>query len=110
MKKIVMVVAALVLFPEVLAGCGNSPTPTQEVEKPFAAMKQHDTRVVVVCKGSQGHYYKKSLHKSESVTCGDATFRLEDFAKISETDRYVAFPGQEKELEAYLKQADEPQR
>jgi hypothetical protein len=104
-----MVVAALVLFPEVLAGCGNSPTPPQEVEKPFAAMKQHDTRVVVVCRDSQGHYYKKSLHKSESVTCGDSTFRLEDFAKIGE-NQYVAFPGQEKELEAFLKQADAPQR
>ena len=110
MKKIVMVVAALVLFPEMLAGCGNSPAPPQEVEKPFAAMKQHDTRVVVVCKGSQGQYYKKSLHKSESVTCGDLTFRLEDFAKISETDRYVAFPGYEKELEEYLKVMNEEKR
>ena len=110
MKKIVMVVAALVLFPEVLAGCGNSPTPPQEVEKPFAAMKQHDTRVVVVCRGSQGQYYKKSLHKSESVTCGDLTFRLEDFAKICEMTVMLPFPGQEKELEEYLKQADEQKR
>lgn len=106
MKKRVMVVAALVLFPEVLAGCGNSPTPPQEVEKPFAAMKQHDTRVVVVCKDSQGQYHKKSLHKSERVTCGDLTFRLEDFAKICD-DRYVAFPGQERELEEYLKALNE---
>jgi len=105
-KKRVMVVAALVLFPEVLAGCGNSPTPPQEVEKPFAAMKQHDTRVVVVCKDSQGQYHKKSLHKSERVTCGDLTFRLEDFAKICD-DRYVAFPGQERELEEYLKALNE---
>lgn len=109
MKKIVIVVAALVLFPGVLAGCGNSPTQPQEVEKPFAAMKQHDTRVVVVCRGSQGQYYTKSLHKSESVTCGDLTFRLEDFAKICD-DHYVALPGQEKELEAYLKQAGAPKR
>jgi len=109
-KKIVMVVAALVLFPEVLAGCGNSPAPPQEVEKPFAAMKQHDTRVVVVCKGSQGHYYKKSLHKSESVTCGDVTFRLEDFANIGEKDHYVAFPGHEKELAEYLNVMNEEKR
>lgn len=109
MKKIVMVVAALVLFPQVLAGCGNSPAPPQEVEKPFAAMKQHDTRVVVVCRGTQGQYYKKSLHKSERVTCGELTLRLEDFAKICD-DRYVAFPGQEKELEEYLKYADEQRR
>jgi len=109
-KKLVMVVAALVLFPEVLAGCGNAPTPPQEVEKPVAAMKQHDTRVVVVCKGSQGQYYKKSLHKSESVTCGESTFKLEDFAKVGETDHYVAFPGQEKELEEYLKVMNEEKR
>ncbi len=109
MKKLVMVVAALCLFPEVLVGCGNSPAPPQEVDKPFAAMKQHDTRVVVVCRDSQGQYHKKSLHKSEMVTCGDLSFRLEDFAKICD-DHYVALPGQEKELEAYLKQADEPQR
>jgi hypothetical protein len=109
-KKIVILVAALVLFPEVLAGCGNSPTPPQAVEKPFAAMKQHDTRVVVVCRGSQGQYYQKSLHKSASVTCGELTFRLEDFANIGEKGHYVAFPGQEKELEAYLKKADEPKR
>ena len=109
-KKIVILIAALALFPAVLAGCGNSPASPQEVEKAFAAMKQHDTRVVVVCRGSQGQYYKKSLHKSESVTCGDATFRLEDFAKIRETDRYVAFPGYEKELEEYLKTVKEENR
>ena len=73
-------------------------------------MKQHDTRVVVVCRGSQGQYYKKSLHKSASVTCGDFTFRLEDFANIGENDRYVAFPGQEKELAEYLKVVNEERR
>ncbi|MCX5888633.1 MAG: hypothetical protein NTY36_04185 [Deltaproteobacteria bacterium] len=109
MKKLVFVVAALVLFPEVLAGCGNSPTQPQEDEKPFAAIKQHDTRVVVVCRDSQGQYYKKSLHKSEKVTCGDLSFRLEDYAKICD-DHYVALPGQEKELEAYLQKAGEPKR
>jgi hypothetical protein len=58
--------------------------------------------VVVVCRDSQGQYSKRSLHKSERVTCGDLTFRLEDFAQICE-DHYVALPGQERELEEYLK-------
>ncbi len=101
MKIIVVVVAALFLLPGALAGCGNSPPPP-EIEKPFAAIKQHDTRVVVICRDSQGQYFKKSLHKSELVTCGDLTFRLEDFARICE-DHYVALPGQEKEFEEYLR-------
>ncbi len=65
-------------------------------------MKQHDTRVVVVCRDSQGQYSTKSLHKSARVTCGDLTFRLEDYGKICE-DHYVALPGQEKEFEAFLR-------
>ncbi len=101
MKMTAVLAAALILFPAVLAGCGDAAVPKPETEKPFAAIKQHDTRVVVVCKGSQGQYYTKSLHKSERVTCDNLTFRLEDFGKICE-DHYVAFPGQEKELEKYL--------
>jgi len=104
MKKIVVLAAALVCFTAVLAGCGDAPGQPPENEKPFAAIKQHDTRVLVVCRDSQGQYLKKSLHKSERITCGDLTFRLEDYAKICE-DHYVALPGQEKELERYLKAA-----
>jgi hypothetical protein len=73
-------------------------------------MKHHDTRVLVICKDSRGAFYKKSLHKSESVTCGDTTFKLEDFSRIGENDCYVAFPGQEKELELYLKLVQEQQK
>ncbi len=101
MKKIVVLAAALVGFTAVLAGCGEAPGQPSEEEKPFAAIKQHDTRVVVVCRDGQGQYSKKSLHKSERVTCGDLTFRLEDYAKICE-DHYVALPGHERDLEEYL--------
>ncbi len=103
MKRPLFVVAALLLVAG-LAGCGDSAAPRPKVDKPFAAIKQHDTRVLVVCKDGQGRYSTKSLHKSARVTCGGLTFRLEDFAKICE-DHYVALPGQEKELEKYLKTA-----
>ncbi len=109
MKNLMLLVTALILFMAGLAGCGDSPAPPPEMETPVAAIKHHDTRVVVICKTGPGQYSKKSLHKSESVTCGAVTVRLEDFAKACE-DRYVAFPGREKELEEYLKVAAEEKR
>ncbi len=65
--------------------------------------------VLVFCRDNRGQYFKKSLYKTARVTYGDLSFRLEDFTKICE-DHYVAFPGQEKELEEYLMGVDEEQR
>ncbi len=102
MKNLVVVLAALVFFAEVLAGCGDSSTPPQDNEKPIAVIKQTDTRMLVVCKDSQGHYSEKSLNNSESITCGDVTYKMDDYAKVCKRDCYIALPGKEKELEEYL--------
>lgn len=101
MKKPVIRMVAVIFFFGLMAACGGSPLP--ENDRPIGAIRQHDTRIIIVCKDSQGHYYEKSLHQSELVTCGKATFRCEDLAKLGEKDRYIAFPGQEKELRNYLK-------
>jgi len=92
---------AVIFFLGLITGCGGSSLP--ESEKLIGARRQHDTRLLIICKDSQGHYYERSMHQSELVTCGNATFRCEDLAKIGETDCYIAFPGQEKEMLAYLK-------
>jgi hypothetical protein len=102
-KKIFIIMVAVVFLLELLPGCVNSSKQEQENETPVAVKKQHDTRVVIVCKKSNGQYLEKSLHISQSVTCGGSTFKLEDFAKTKAEDRYIAFPGQEKELNKYLK-------
>ena len=94
----VAVVFLLKLFP----GCANSSKQEPENETPVGVKKQHDTRVVIVCKDGNGQYLEKSLHISQSVNCGKAIFKLEDFAKSKTEDRYIAFPGQENELKKYL--------
>ena len=110
MKKLVAIMVVLVFYLNLFPGCVDSSKQEQENEMVVGAMKQHDTRVVVLCKNKKGQYLEKSLHKSESVTCGDSTFKLEDFGKVTVTDHYIAFPGQEKELENYLTEAKEPKR
>ncbi|MGO9622021.1 MAG: hypothetical protein ACLPT6_11525 [Desulfobaccales bacterium] len=102
MKNLLVVLAALLFFAEVLAGCGDAPAPPQGKEQPIAVIKQHDTRMLVVCKDNPGHYSEKSLNNSESITCGDVTYKMEDYAKICKRDCYIALPGKEKELEEYL--------
>ncbi len=71
MKKIVVIIVASVFFLGLFFGCVNSSKQEPEKETPVGARKQHDTRVVVVCKNGKGRYLEKSLHKSESVTCGE---------------------------------------
>jgi hypothetical protein len=102
MRNLGVVLAALVFFAGVLAGCGESAAPPQDNEKPIAVIKQHDTRLLVVCKDSQGHYSEKSFHNSENVTCGGVTLKMEDYAKICKQDCYIALPGEKEELEEYL--------
>jgi hypothetical protein len=105
MKKTVAILITLFFFWGLCSGCQNSPKQEQENETPIGVRKQHDTRVVIVCKTDQGQYTEKSLHYSESVTCGDSTYKLKDFARLNDTDRYIPFPGREQELENYLNKA-----
>jgi hypothetical protein len=107
-KKIIVIIVALVFFLELLPGCVNSPNQEQQKETMVGVKKQHDTRVVIVCKQTNGQYLEKSLHISQSVTCGGSIFKLEDFVKIGKDDRYIAFPGQEKELKKYLIKVEKP--
>jgi hypothetical protein len=107
-KKIVVIIVALVFFLELFPGCVNSSNKEQENETPVGVRKQHDTRVVLVCKKSNGQYLEKSLHISQSVNCGGSIFKLEDFVKIEKEDRYIAFPGQENELKKYLIKVEKP--
>jgi hypothetical protein len=65
--------------------------------------KQHDTRLYVLCKDGRGYYHEESFHISAQVMCGGKIFNLEDFAPICKEDCYIALPGQERELEKYLK-------
>ena len=108
MKKIIVLIIAIVFFLELFPGCANSPNQEQENEIPVGLMKQHDTRVVIVCKKNNGQYLEKSLHISESVKCGGAIFKLKDFAKLEKESRYIAFPGQENELKKYLIKTEKP--
>jgi hypothetical protein len=107
-KKIIVIIIALVFFLELFPGCANSPNQEQENEIPVGLMKQHDTRVVIVCKKNDGQYLEKSLHISESVKCGKAIFNMKDFAKLGKESRYIAFPGQENELKKYLTKIEKP--
>ncbi len=84
-----------------LIGCSSSAMP--EKEEPIGAIRQHDTRVILICRDKQGEYHEKSLHISESVTCGEKTFKMEELARKAQDDLYFAFPGQKKELKKYLK-------
>ena len=108
MKKIVVIMVVLVFYLNLFPGCVDSLKQEEINEIPVGVRKQHDTRVVMVCKDSNGQYLEKSLHISQSVTCGKSTFKLEDFTKLQTADRYVAFPGQEKELKKYLTNVDQP--
>ena len=102
MKKLVVMMVALGFYLILFPGCVNSSKQEEPNEIPVGARKQHDTRVIIVCKDGNGQYSEKSLHISQSVTCGGSTFKLEDFTKLQTADRYVAFPGQENELNRYL--------
>ena len=108
MKKIVAIMVALVFYLNLFPGCVDSSKQEEINEIPVGARKQHDTRVVIVCRDSNGQYSEKSLHISQSVTCGGSTYKLEDFAKLQNADRYVAFPGQENELKKYLTKIERP--
>jgi hypothetical protein len=103
MRKSAISIVALVFLLGLLGGCTDSSKHDQGNEILIGVRKQHDTRVFILCKDSQGKYYEKSLHKSADVICGGKTFKMEDFANICKEDCYIAFPGQEKELEKYLK-------
>jgi len=105
-KQIVVIIIASVFSFNLFPGCVNSSKQDQSDEIPVGARKQHDTRVVVVCKNRNGQYIEKSLHVSQSVTCGGATFELKDFTNIKKEDQYIAFPGQENELMKYLKKLE----
>ena len=108
MKKIVVIMVALVFSLNLFPGCVDSLKQEEINERPVGARKQHDTRVVIVCKDGNGQYLEKSLHISQSVTCGGSTYKLEDFVKLQKEKRYVAFPGQENELKKYLTNVDQP--
>jgi hypothetical protein len=108
MKKIVVIMVVLVFYLNLFPGCVNSSKQEETNEIPVGAKKQHDTRVLLVCKDGKGQYLEKSLHISQSVTCGGSTFKLEDFAKLQMADQYVAFPGQENELKKYLTKNEQP--
>ena len=108
MKKIVVIMVALVFSLNLFPGCVDSLKQEEINEIPVGARKQHDTRVVIVCKDGNGQYSEKSLHISQSVTCGGSTYKLKDFAKLQTADRYVAFPGQENELKKYLTKIEQP--
>ena len=82
-------------------GCFDSSV--HEDETPIGVKRQHDTRVLLICKDKQGKYHEESIHTSRSVTCGKTTFKLNDFAKMKQQDSYIAFQGQENELRKYLK-------
>jgi hypothetical protein len=105
MRRLVVSVVVLVFFLGLPGGCVDSSKQEQKNEKTIGVRKQHDTRVFILCKDKQGQYFEKSFHKSEQVICGGKTFKLEDFVTICKTDCYIAFPGQEKELENYLKKS-----
>ena len=108
MKKIVAIMVVIVFYLNLFPGCVDSSKQEEINEIPVGARKQHDTRVVIVCKDSNGQFSEKSLHISQSVTCGGSTYKLEDFAKLQMADRYVAFPGQENELNRYLTKNEQP--
>jgi hypothetical protein len=110
MKKLVVSIVAMVFFLGLPGGCTDSSKQEQGNEISIGVKKQHDTRVFILCKDCQGKYYEKSLHKSAEVTCGGKTYRLEDFAPICRDDCYIAFPGQERELEKYLKKIGQPSK
>jgi len=97
----------LVFFLVLTAGCGDLSKQELGKEKLIKVRKQHDTRVFILCKDRRGKYYEKSLHISDQVNCGGKTLKLEDVVNICKADCYIAFPGQEKELENYIKNRKE---
>jgi hypothetical protein len=103
MKKLVVSIVVLFFFLGLPGGCTDSSKQEQGNERVIGVRKQHDTRVFILCEDSRGNFYEKSLHKSGHVICGRKTFNLKDFAKACKRNCYIAFPGQEKELEKYLK-------
>ena len=105
MKKKAAAFVAFFFLLGVIVGCSDSSG--LENETPIGVRNQHDTRVFIICKDIRGHFIEKSLHISASVRCGKKTFRLADFAAVGSRERYIAFPGQEKELERYLKEKGE---
>jgi hypothetical protein len=103
MKKLVVSIVVIVFFLGLPGGCTDSSRQEQGNEILIGVKKQHDTRLYVLCEDSRGVYHEKSLHKSAEVTCGGKTFKMEDYENICKEDCYIAFPGQERELEKYLK-------
>ena len=110
MHKLLILMIALVFSLNLFPGCVNSSKQEEKDEIPVGARKQHDTRVFVICKNSNGQYLEKSLHISQSVTCGSSTFKLEDIVRLKTANQYIAFPGQENELRNYLTKIEQQQR
>ncbi len=90
---------AFAFFMVTVTACSGSSAPDKD--EPIGAIRQHDTRIILICRDNQGEFHEKSLHISESVTCGDKTFKMEDFARSPENS-YIAFPGQKNHLKEYL--------
>jgi hypothetical protein len=102
MRNSIVSMVVLIFFLLLPGGCTDSPKHEPGNETLIGIKKQHDTRVFILFKDSRGDYHEKSFHESAEVICGGTKFKMKDFKRICKTDCYIAFPGQEKEIERYL--------
>lgn len=80
------------------AGCAESAIKQEIV---IGIVKQHDTRINVICEVGKGKYIEKSVHGSQSVVCGAVTINAEDY--LCGKKEYGPFPGHKNKFNDYLK-------
>jgi hypothetical protein len=102
MRKLIVPMVALVFFLGLTGGCADSSNQKTGNEEPIGVRKQHDTRVIILYKDSLGRYNERSFHESAQLLCAGKIVKIKDYSTICKADRYIAFPGHEKELDRYL--------
>jgi hypothetical protein len=57
-------------------GCGESIIKEEIV---IGIVKQHDTRINVVCEIGKGKYVERSIHRSQAAVCGNSIVVADDY-------------------------------
>lgn len=96
--KNINIFGALFFAMVIAANCGE---PAVREEIVIGILKQHDTRISVICEIGGGKYLEKSIHGSQSVICGSIAINADDY--LSGKKKYGPLPGQKAKYDEYLK-------
>lgn len=78
-------------------GCGESIIKEENV---IGIVKQHDTRVNVICEVGKGKYVERSIHRSQAAVCGKEIVVADDY--LSGKKSFGPVPGKEDKFNNYI--------